>query len=92
MQPSCKKRAELGRSDKNGPGAFSALQGLDQDEVTVMATANHPTTVARWNTRFSDDTAPLITRELEYVLDGDDPIARAARASVLIITTQAVAA
>ena len=91
MQPSCKKRAELGRSDKNGPGAFSALQGLDQDEVTVMATANHPTTVARWNTRFSDDTAPLIARELDYVLDGDDPIARAARASVLI-TAQAVAA
>lgn len=53
--------------------------------------ANHPTTVARWNTRFSDDTAPLITRELDYVLDGDDPIARAARASVLI-TAQAVAA
>lgn len=56
-----------------------------------MAMANHPTTVARWNTRFSDDTAPLITRELDYVLDGDDPIARAARASVLI-TAQAVAA
>ena len=57
-----------------------------------MATANHPTTVARWNTRFSDDTAPLIARELDYVLDADDAIARAARASVLIIPTQVVAA
>ena len=46
--------------------------------------ANHPTTVARWNTRFSDDTAPLIARELDYVLDADDPVAVAARASVLI--------
>ena len=57
-----------------------------------MAMANHPTTVARWNTRFSDDTAPLITRELDYVLDADDPVAVAARANVLILPANPVVA
>lgn len=87
MQPSCKKRAELGRSDKNGPGAFSALQGLDHDEVSVMALQPtlSPTTV-RWNTHFGHpaDTAPVSPSEFEYILDADDPVAVAARASVLI--------
>ena len=49
-----------------------------------MAHSQHPTPTVRWNTRFSDDTAPLITRELEYILDADDPVAVAARSRVLI--------
>lgn len=44
-------------------------------------------TVARWNTRFANDHGPLNDYELDYVLDGDDPIARAARARVVIVTT-----
>ncbi|MFS4487758.1 hypothetical protein [Dietzia kunjamensis] len=49
--------------------------------------ALHPSlspTVARWNTRFANDHGPLNDYELDYVLDGDDPVAVAARASVVI--------
>ncbi|HIW69682.1 MAG TPA: hypothetical protein H9878_16475 [Candidatus Dietzia merdigallinarum] len=58
-----------------------------------MAHSQHPTPTVRWNTHFGHpaDTAPLTASEFEYVLDGDDAVAVAARASVLI-TTQAVAA
>lgn len=59
-----------------------------------MAHSQHPTPTVRWNTHFGHpaDTAPVSPSEFEYILDADDPIARAARASVLIIPTQAVAA
>lgn len=60
-----------------------------------MATTDHHTTrpvALEWRTSYKHrGIEPVDAGALDYLLDGDDPLARAARASVLI-TTQAVAA
>lgn len=52
-----------------------------------------PTVALEWRTGYQHrGTEPVDAGALDYLLDGDDPVARAARSSVVIITTQAVAA
>lgn len=60
-----------------------------------MARSNSPTSqpvTLEWRTGYQHRGNESVDASgLDYLLDGDDPLARAARASVLI-TTQAVAA
>lgn len=52
-----------------------------------------PTVVLEWRTGYQHrGIEPVDPSGLDYLLDGDDPLARAARASVVIMPTQVVAA
>lgn len=61
-----------------------------------MARSNSPTSqpvTLEWRTGYQHrGIEPVDPSGLDYLLDGDDPLARAARASVVIMPTQVVAA
>lgn len=65
-------------------------QAPNTQKETVMTKSNPR---LEWRTGYAHrGNEPVNAGALDYLLDGDDPLARAARSSVLIVPTKAVAA
>ena len=83
---------------KNAPGDGAATPHVTEGvhsttpyaQETVMTKSNPR---LEWRTGYAHrGNEPVNAGALDYLLDGDDPLARAARSSVLIVPTKAVAA